>query len=270
MAPERALSYPAGMTQEARTAAPARLSSWLLFAAVALAPLPFGSNEPTAIAFWCIVLGACLVFAPVRSLSAGQLALAGLAGIVVAAYALVLHEQLAEHPWLAAATPDPIWQEARGSTRCTAPAVGLDSPQSALVRAWPAACLHAGDCLRLSGRRRPRARPAAPEGDRLVGCRLRDVRHPGASLRPDPHPVARETGLSRLRDRDLHQPQYRGGLFRLLRGGVVAPALGAGAAARCRAVRFSGGRCRPVYCRVRRQGSSSHSQCCFYVLRRCS
>src|ERR1700733_16291363 len=109
----RALSYRPGMAQENSTAAPARISSWLLFAAVALAPLPFGSNDPTTIAFWCIVLGACLVFAPVRSLGGSQLALAALAGIVVAAYALVLHEQLAEHPWLA--VPDPIWQEAQAA-----------------------------------------------------------------------------------------------------------------------------------------------------------
>src|SRR5208282_6115449 len=100
------------MDQRVTVATPARIAPWLLFAAVALAPLPFGSNEPTTIAFWCIVLGLCLAFAPVRSLGAGQLALVGLAGIVVAAYAFVLHEQLAEHPWLAAAVANPIWKEA--------------------------------------------------------------------------------------------------------------------------------------------------------------
>lgn len=113
MATELALAYRVGMTQKARVAQPARVASWLLFAAAALAPLPFGSNEPIAIAFWCVVLGACLVFAPVRSLGGGQLALAGLAGVVVGAYALVLHEQLAEHPWLAA--PHPIWAQAQAA-----------------------------------------------------------------------------------------------------------------------------------------------------------
>jgi O-antigen ligase len=93
----------------------ARISSWLLFAAASFAPLPFGSNVPSAVAFWCIVLGTCLVFAPVRSLSVGQLALAGLAAIVVAAYALVMHEQLAEHPWLPIATPNPIWHQAEAA-----------------------------------------------------------------------------------------------------------------------------------------------------------
>jgi hypothetical protein len=36
-------------------------ASWLLFAAVALAPSPFGSDQPIAIAFWCIVFGGCLL-----------------------------------------------------------------------------------------------------------------------------------------------------------------------------------------------------------------
>ena len=101
------------MRQGAWSTWSARISSWLLFAAAAVAPLPFGSVLPTTVAFWCIVLGACLVLAPVRSLDAGPLALVCLAGVVVASYALVLHEQLAEHPWLAAAMPDPIWQKAQ-------------------------------------------------------------------------------------------------------------------------------------------------------------
>src|SRR6202040_744498 len=81
----------ASMTQGAWSTWSARISSWLLFAAAALAPLPFGSILPTTIALWWIVLGAFLVLAPVRSVGAGQLALVGLAVVVVAAYALVLH-----------------------------------------------------------------------------------------------------------------------------------------------------------------------------------
>lgn len=147
------------MTQEARTRAPARVASWLLFAAVALAPLPFGSNEPTTIAFWCIVLGACLVFAPVRYLGAGQLALAGLAGIVVAAYALVLHEQLAEHPWLAAATPDPIWQEAQAALGVPLqPSVSIARNQPWFELGRPLVCMLAIACGFLVGVDRGRAR----------------------------------------------------------------------------------------------------------------
>src|SRR3984957_8054313 len=147
------------MAQENRTAAPAPISSWLLFMAVALAPLPFGSNEPTTIAFWCIVLGACLVFAPVRSLGAGQLALVGLAGIVVAAYALVLHEQLAEHPWLAAATPDPIWQEAQEALSVPLqPSVSIARNQPWLELGRPLVCMLAIACGFLVGADRGRAR----------------------------------------------------------------------------------------------------------------
>jgi len=135
------------------------MAAWLLFAVVALAPLPYGSNEPGIIAFWCVVLGVCLVFAPVRSLSAGQLALVGLAGIVVAAYALVLHEQLAEHPWLSAATPNPIWQEA-------AKALGVPLPPSVSIarnQPWfelgrPLVCMLALACGFLVGTDRERAR----------------------------------------------------------------------------------------------------------------
>jgi len=87
-----------------------KISSWILFAVVALAPLPFGSTDGTAIAMWCVVLGIGSVLAPMRGLSAGQAALIGLAFIVIAAYAVVLHEQLAEHPWFAASHP--LWREA--------------------------------------------------------------------------------------------------------------------------------------------------------------
>jgi O-antigen ligase len=159
MTHERVLSYRPGMTQESRTTAPARVSSWLLFIAVALAPLPFGSNEPTMIAFWCIVLGACLVLAPVRHLGAGQLALVGLAGIVVAAYALVLHEQLAEHPWFAAATPNPIWKEAQDALGIPLqPSVSIARNQPWFELGRPLVCMLALACGFLVGADRGRAR----------------------------------------------------------------------------------------------------------------
>jgi O-antigen ligase len=92
----------------------ATIASWLLFTATALAPLPFGSNQPAAVAFWCIVLGVCLVCSPVRELGIGQIAALCVAGLVVAAYALVVHEQVADHSWLGAA-PNSIWHEAEGA-----------------------------------------------------------------------------------------------------------------------------------------------------------
>ena len=159
MTSEHVLAYPASMTREAKPAAPARISFWLLFMAVALAPLPFGSNEPTIIAFWCIVLGACLVFAPMRSLCAGQLALAGLAGIVVVAYAFVLHEQLAEHPWLAATTPQPIWREAELALGVPLqPSVSIARNQPWFDLGRPLVCMLAIACGFLVGADRRRAR----------------------------------------------------------------------------------------------------------------
>jgi len=147
------------MTQGVRITRPARIASWLLFGAVALAPLPFGSNEPTTIAFWCIVLGTCLVFAPTRSLGLGQLALAALAGIVVAAYGLVLHEQLADHPWLAAATPHPIWQEAQKALGVPLqPSVSIARNQPWFELGRPLVCMLAIACGFLVGGDRERAR----------------------------------------------------------------------------------------------------------------
>jgi O-antigen ligase len=157
MAPEGAASYPGGMTQGARTAAPGRLSAWLLFATAALAPLPFGSSTPTAVAFWCIVLGTCLVFAPVRSLNSGQLALVGLAGIVVLAYALVLYVQLADPPWLAA--PHPIWHEAETALgRPIPPSVSIARNQPWFELGRPLVCMLAIACGFLVGADRGRAR----------------------------------------------------------------------------------------------------------------
>jgi O-antigen ligase len=157
MAPEHALSYPARMTQEVKTAAPARLSSWLLFAVVALAPLPFGSSTPTAVAFWCIVLGSCLVFAPVRSLSTGQLALAGLVGIVVVAYALVLYVQLANPLWLVA--PHPIWHQAQVALGVPlSPSVSIARNQPWFELGRTLVCILAIACGFLVGADRGRAR----------------------------------------------------------------------------------------------------------------
>src|SRR5579863_9246269 len=150
------------MTQGARSARPAKVrpaktAAWLLFGTVALAPLSFGSNEPTAIALWCIVLGCALVFAPVRLLRRSQLTLLGLAGVVLAAYAFVLHEQLAKHPWLA--PPDPIWQEASralGTPLQASAAIAWGQPWYELGR--PLVCLLAIMCGYLVGADAGRAR----------------------------------------------------------------------------------------------------------------
>src|SRR5580658_3963276 len=54
-----------------------RIASWLLFAAAALAPLPFGSSQPAAVALWCVVLGLTLAIAPTNKLREPHLKLLG-------------------------------------------------------------------------------------------------------------------------------------------------------------------------------------------------
>jgi O-antigen ligase len=83
----------------------------LLFVAVVVAPLCFGSTDATATALWCIVLGAAVALVPVRDVAPRHLAalLTALA-VTLAGYGLVLHEQLASEPWIA--TPDPLWARA--------------------------------------------------------------------------------------------------------------------------------------------------------------
>lgn len=88
-----------------------RLSSLLLFLTVALAPLPFGSTDASSTSLWCIVLGLALVLVRPVSLQRGQLWLLGLAALVVAGYAIVLHEQIAIRPWFAISSSHPLWQQ---------------------------------------------------------------------------------------------------------------------------------------------------------------
>jgi O-antigen ligase len=82
----------------------------ILYAALAGPPLLFGSREPTTVAVWCALLGIGLVFAPTQQLLKGHLlALAGLA-FVTLSFGFVLHEQLSDHPWVAAFNP--VWAKA--------------------------------------------------------------------------------------------------------------------------------------------------------------
>jgi O-antigen ligase len=87
-----------------------RLPALILAVAVAGAPFPFGSRDATTVALWCLVLALGLLLASPRRLRSGHYRLlAGIAGIV-ACWAFVLHEQLADHPWIA--HPNPIWAKA--------------------------------------------------------------------------------------------------------------------------------------------------------------
>jgi O-antigen ligase len=88
-----------------------RIPSWMLFATVALAPLPFGSTIPSSVALWCMILAVSVIVASPQGLKGGHFWLLALASMFAMAYAFVVHEQLAEHPWLAAATPSRLWKQ---------------------------------------------------------------------------------------------------------------------------------------------------------------
>ena len=86
-----------------------RTSAYLLFFVVAGAPLPFGSDTYTSVAFWCILLGVACIAAALAARTIRKehmLLLAGI-GLIVLFYLFVLHEQLADHPWIAPFNP--IW-----------------------------------------------------------------------------------------------------------------------------------------------------------------
>jgi O-antigen ligase len=87
-----------------------RVPSLILFAAVASAPLPFGSTDAVTIAFWSIFLGIGAITASTQSLRNAHLAILSGIALIIAQYALVVHEQLSGNPWFAA--PHPLWREA--------------------------------------------------------------------------------------------------------------------------------------------------------------
>ncbi len=101
------------------------------YVVIAGAPLPFGSDQPSSVALWCVLLGiSCVLLAATTShLTRLQTAILFAVGGLVALYALVLHEQLADHPWIAPYLP--IWSQ-------TAAILHLDiQPSASLVKGEP-------------------------------------------------------------------------------------------------------------------------------------
>ena len=148
---------------------------------------------------------------------------------MVAAYALVLHEQLAEHPWLPGAIPHPIWREAQAVLNAPpVPSLSIARNQSWFELGRPLVCVLAISCGFLVGADAGRA--SAYQGHRLVGRCLRGLWHPFAPFRSDPHFVARKKRPIRNRSPALSLTANSGDLFRLLYRRLVAVALGAGAA----------------------------------------
>ena len=84
-----------------------RFASAVLFITIGGAPLPFGSRDLITVAFWCFLLGLGLLFVSTRQLRKGHVILLGGIALLIACYGFVLHEQLADHPWMA--SPNPIW-----------------------------------------------------------------------------------------------------------------------------------------------------------------
>lgn len=86
------------------------ISAAILYVTLAGSPLLFGSRDSITVAGWCALLGFGLLFAPTKRLQRGHLLLLGGVAFVILCFGFVLHEQLAEHPWVAPFNP--IWAKA--------------------------------------------------------------------------------------------------------------------------------------------------------------
>jgi O-antigen ligase len=109
--PEGSRSNRARRSQRKRRSKPAtnRIAFWILSIAIAGAPLPFGSRDAITVALWCALLGAGLIIVSPRHLRRPHVWMLAGIGVIVLAFAFVLHEQLAVHPWVA--QPNPIWAQ---------------------------------------------------------------------------------------------------------------------------------------------------------------
>lgn len=132
---------------------------YLLFFVVAVAPLPFGSYDKRAIAFWCGVLGLATMMAAFTAagLRRPYLLLLGGVGLIVVFYGFVLHEQLAEYPWIA--SPHPLWAQASKALGVElTPSVSITRGEPLFALGAPLACILALICGLLVGIKRDDAR----------------------------------------------------------------------------------------------------------------
>jgi hypothetical protein len=151
------MMYARRMSEGAGKGWSAKVSSLLLFVAVAAAPLPFGSANPPAMSFWCIVLGVGLITATPCALDLRHVLLLGLLGVVIVAYAFVLHEQLAERPWIAAMHP--LWRQASEALGVPlVSSVSIARNESFFALGSPLICVLALTCGFMVGTDRDRAR----------------------------------------------------------------------------------------------------------------
>jgi len=130
-----------------------------LFFAVAVAPLPFGSAGNPEMAFWSAALGLGLVAAPLKGLRKPHFILLGCFALVVAGYAVVLHEQLAAKPWFAISVPNPLWKEASQALGVKLePSLSIARNEPFFALGSPLDCMLALLCGFLVGTDRGRAR----------------------------------------------------------------------------------------------------------------
>ena len=95
----------------------------VLFAVIALSPLPLGSTAPTSVAVECGLLALAAMTLTLRGARNAQVILVLCLSVVPLAYAVVIHEQISENPWFA--HPSPWW--ARASAALNEPLSGTAS-----------------------------------------------------------------------------------------------------------------------------------------------
>src|SRR5262245_47321837 len=98
------------------------LAATIIFAVVALAPLPLGSTAPLFIALECGLLGLAAITLTLRNAQNAHIALLLGLAIVPVSYAIVLHEQISIQPWFADSFPSQWW--GRASTALAEPLQG--------------------------------------------------------------------------------------------------------------------------------------------------
>jgi O-antigen ligase len=143
----------------AQAVATNRISSALLFSTVALAPFPFGSTDPSSVAFWCVILGIGMLLASLRAMTWVQLAVMGSGLVILALYGIVLREQTAAEPWFTATRPHRLWEEAAEALGVTVePSVSIARHQPLFAIGAPLAAMMALilSCLVCVDRRRAR------------------------------------------------------------------------------------------------------------------
>lgn len=91
------------------------VSALILCFVVAMAPLPFGSVIPTAIAAWSALLGLALLVVLPKRMRPAEWGFAACAAVLGAAWLVLLHEQTASVPFFSDRLPiqsNPIWPRA--------------------------------------------------------------------------------------------------------------------------------------------------------------